>query len=259
MASPSRSRISSWRRLPIWKTAVVALSTTHSQRPSTPCHQGVSSAWMTPEARTSSSRSSTIGSQATPTGSGRGCPPPAPRQTKSRGTHGCVGGIDGAKAVIKAANDGPTRLRSVNSKCRLRSPWNESTPMPGLSPGRTRTASPRSGAARSRSGCRCRCAPTPEPRTPPPCGRPRPTSRTLGRNGRRPPASGSRYVPSSAARPATCPWLRAACRACGQTTAAPSRPAAWHLRWDHRPCGRRRCPSHCPRRQRADRTRAVAN
>src|SRR5687768_13972090 len=34
---------------------------------STPCHQGVSSAWMTPEARTSSSRSSTIGSQATPT------------------------------------------------------------------------------------------------------------------------------------------------------------------------------------------------
>src|SRR4051794_15077682 len=44
-----------------------------------------------------------------------------------------------------------------------------------------------------------------------------------------------------------------------ETAAAPSRPAAWHRRGDHRPCGRRRCPSHRPRHQKAGRTRAAAN
>ena len=68
---------------------------------------------------------------------------------------------------------------------------------------------------------------------PPPCGRPPPHLQPPPQLPRRRRA-GSRYVPSSAAI-STCPWLRAACRACGHTVAAPSRPAAWHLRWDHRP------------------------
>ena len=95
-------------------------------------------------------------------GSGRGCPPPAPRRTRSPGIHGCVGGTRWwrtAKAVMKAASDGPTRLRSVNSKSLAVSLEREHA---DAGTGRCLAAARaphHSGAAHSRSGCRNRCAP----------------------------------------------------------------------------------------------------
>src|SRR3954469_2436072 len=87
---------------------------------------------MTPEARTSSSRSSTIGSQATPTSRRQRSRVPTASATPNQVIRNSRmrrrdWGWRTARAVMKAASDGPIRLRSLTSKCRLRSPWNEST------------------------------------------------------------------------------------------------------------------------------------
>ena len=258
-ASPSKSRISSWRRLPIGRRGGGG-----QHHPQPAAQRALEPRRLigmeTPAARTSCNNSSTIGSQATPT---------SRRQRSREPTESATPNHDSrnsrmrrrdwwwrtAKAVMKAASDGPIRQRSLTSRSRRALPGTTARPDPHgrrlLAAGTTHHLIAMQHAGDADAAAQPLQLEDRESLR-------RADHASHSSSGvphrRRCKASGSRCVPFSAAHHATSPWLLAACRACAGRTLVPSSPEA--IRKQAIPWRRRqRRPPDCRHRQTADRTR----